>query len=85
MTNQPPPDFRLPAAPETYDRFDQEQLRQIIEQRLDDQSSAISIDWNVTNYGTPRKEIDFASATATEVREVLATLIKVMQDRGILG
>ena len=43
------------------------------------------IGYAVQNMGTPRRTIDFSSATATEVREALSTLIKDLRDVGRLS
>jgi len=77
--------FSIPFAPQGYDQVDQDQFRHIIEQRLEQLEQPIDLSWEVDNMGTERRTLDFASGTATEVREVLSTLIYVLKEKGVLG
>lgn len=85
MTNRRGLQFSIPFAPRGYDQVDQDQFRHIIEQRLEQLEQPLDLNWEVTNMGTERKTLDFASGTATEVREALATLIDVLKSKGVLG
>jgi hypothetical protein len=77
--------FSIPFAPQGYDQVDQDQFRHIIEQRLEQLEQPLDLDWEVTNMGTERRTLDFASGSAADTREALSTLIYILKEKGVLG
>lgn len=75
--------YRFPDAPKAWDAGWASELIRILDQKQEDEIQPVT-GYSVTNMGTARRTIDFASATATEVREFIATLADDLLAAGIL-
>lgn len=78
----------IPPAPAAYDRADQQDVRREVERAISDlerpiAAYAVPAPADLLN-GAPLRTLS-NSSSATDVREVLATLINDLKTKGILG